>query len=95
MMITMLTWETVNGEAIYPDVRYRVDVGKREYRIFLDPIGEHVKSPDPDAPEGEWWFLIGRETRLSPLDWYIALSAYRSVGAAKRAADDYERADPQ
>ena len=96
MEAMQLTWETVDAKAIYPDARYRADIGKREYRIFLDSKGEHLIYPDPDGPKaGEWWYLIGRETQARPLDWWIVLSSYPTLGTAKGAAADHERRWPQ
>src|ERR1700754_1724404 len=80
----MLDWDEVDPYATWPEERYRAVSGKHEYRIFLDPEGDHI-FPEPDARKVEWWALVIREDMANGVWRHVVHRAERSrAGTAPR-----------
>ena len=78
----MLTWETIDPEAIYPLERYHAVSGNHEYRIFCAPKAVSEAKP---------WILVVREvgmacTRMSTI--------HHTAEEAKKVAEQWEGPPP-
>ena len=85
----MLEWDEVDPYATWPEERYRAVSGKHEYRIFLDPEGEHI-FPEPDAKKVEWWALVVREDMENGVWRHVVHRAKRTLAEVKRDAEQWE-----
>ena len=85
----MLEWDEVDPYATWPEERYRAVSGKHEYRIFLDPVGEHI-FPEPDAKKVEWWALVVREDMENGVWRHVVHRAKRTLAEVKRNAEQWE-----
>ena len=64
-------------------------VSEHEYRIFLDPVGEHI-FPEPDAKKVEWWALVVREDMENGVWRHVVHRAKRTLAEVKRDAEQWE-----
>ena len=88
IMITMpmLTWETVDPEAIYPFERYRAVNGSREYRIFFGPEA---------ASEVKPWILVNLVIQeIGGVPAHVFHDTYHTHDDAKKAAEQWEGPPP-
>ena len=80
--VTMLQWEEVDLNAIYPFERYKAVSGKHEYRVFHDPTG----AASQDLP----WILVVREAPKGGVSTHVHHGAYSTIDWAKRHAELWE-----
>jgi hypothetical protein len=76
----MLDWETVDQNAIHPDVRHKAMIGDNECRISYDPEGT-------DSPRGRPWQVQILELREDGSHFHHFAEAYATLDDAKRGAD--------
>jgi len=77
----MMDWETVDENAIHPDVRYKaMTVDNNECRISYDPEGT-------DSPSGRPWRVHILEPRADGRHFHHFAEAYATLGDAKSGAD--------
>ncbi|CNH26098.1 Uncharacterised protein [Mycobacterium tuberculosis] len=77
----MLNWETVDPNAILPLERYRAVRSSHEHRILYDP--------DRKAKHSRPWILNIRAIRKGAPKLHRFQRSYRTVDAAKRAAEQW------
>ena len=89
IMITMpmLTWETVDPEAIYPFERYRAVSGSHEYRIFFGPEA---------ASEVKPWILVNLVIQeIGGVPAHVFHDTYHTHDDAKKAAEHGKARHPE
>ena len=77
----MLTWETLDPNATWPDERFHAVNGRRDYRIFDSPEAY----TQPTVP----WTLVVRDLGEDGIHTHVHLGNYRTDDEAKRAAEQW------
>jgi hypothetical protein len=77
----MLTWETLDLNATWPDERFHAVSRRRDYRIFDSPEAY----TQPTVP----WTLVVRDLGEDGIHTHVHLGNYRTDDEAKRAAEQW------